>query len=72
MQTRSYCPECASFDIVRLRRGYFNRVFRKVPPQYKCRNCQHRFSEVDLNNNAQVEETFEAENFKPLIREEKD
>ena len=69
MQTKSYCPECASFDIVRLRRGYFNRVFRKMPPQYKCRACQYRFSQEHLDKNALINEAFDKETLVPLIRE---
>lgn len=56
--TKRYCPECGSFHIVRIRRGFFRKYILLMPPRYECRTCKMKFSRKQLNANAYIEDPF--------------
>lgn len=37
--SQQYCPECESFDLKRVHRGFIKKKILHSPPQYVCRRC---------------------------------
>ena len=51
MASRQYCPDCDSFNLKRLQRGYIKKVILKQPAQYICRECHKQISETVIAQN---------------------
>lgn len=55
MQSKKHCPKCKSFNVKRVRRGFFKRVILQFSPRYSCMECDYLFSEKEMNNNEFLE-----------------
>jgi len=58
MHSKRYCPECGSFDIKRVHRGFLKKVILKRAPRYRCRACDNLFSSKDMRANTLVDDPF--------------
>lgn len=69
MKNRRYCPECGSFVIYRVKRGFFKKILFKSPRLYQCVDCNHAFTSEDIAQNPKKEDPreTESEHFSPSL-----
>ena len=51
MASKHYCPNCESFNLKRLQRGYFKRVILNHPIKFICRECHTEITESIILKN---------------------
>ena len=51
MTSKRYCPKCGSFNLKKIKRGYFQKTILKQPMQFKCGECDESLSEPDFIDN---------------------
>lgn len=51
MESREYCPDCGTFNILRVHRGFFKKRILMIAPTYICNKCGSQFTQSKMQNN---------------------
>jgi len=51
MLSNHYCPQCSSFNIKRVHRGFIKKRIFLAQPSYECRDCHVKFTKKTLLRN---------------------